>query len=145
MAAQTDVRTCSISRTLELVGEKWSLLAIRELMLGNHRFEQIARYTGAPRDILTNRLRKLEEHGLIRRELYQERPARHEYRLTRLGASLQPVITALRAWGDEHLADADGPPVLFRHSCGEILRPAVVCEHCGGEVRGGDLTLVVDR
>lgn len=142
MASGVDVRECSIARTLDVVGERWSLLAVRELMLGSHRFEQIVRHTGAPRDILTARLRKLEEHGLVERVLYHERPARYEYRLTPLGTSLQPVITALRAWGDEHLAGPDGPPVVFRHSCGEVLRPTVVCAACGEEVRGRDLTLV---
>ena len=104
----TQVRECSVARTLEVVGEKWTLLALRELMLGVHRFDEIAGYTGAPRDILTTRLRKLEANGLIERQLYQERPARYEYHLTALGRSLVPVVTMLREWGDRHLAGADG-------------------------------------
>lgn len=135
----TEVRTCSIARTLEVIGEKWSVLAVRELMLGNHRFDEIVRYTGAPRDILTTRLRKLEENGIIERRQYQERPVRFEYHLTPLGLSLHGVVTVLRAWGDEHLAGADGPPVLFEHSCGEVLRPKVVCTACDQTVRLEDV------
>lgn len=108
MTDRTEVRDCSIARSLQLVGEKWSLLVVRELLLGNTRFEQIRRYTGAPRDILTVRLRKLEEAGLIVRVRYQERPARFEYRLTGLGRSLDPVLSALSAWGDEHLPAPGG-------------------------------------
>jgi DNA-binding HxlR family transcriptional regulator len=136
----TNVRECSIARTLEVVGEKWSLLAVRELMLGNHRFDEIVRFTGAPRDILTARLRKLEEHGLVERRQYQDRPVRFEYHLTPLGASLQPVVTMLREWGDEHLAGPDGPPIVFEHSCGEVLRPVVTCAACLEPVLLGDVS-----
>lgn len=142
MATTQDVRDCSITRTLEIVGEKWTLLAVRELMLGSHRFEEIARYTGAPRDILTTRLRKLEEYGLVERRPYQERPLRHEYHLTPLGRTLAPVITMLRDWGDEHLAGEAGPPLVLRHSCGETLHPVVCCRACGREVHRRDLTVV---
>lgn len=134
---ESEVRVCSIARTLDLVGEKWSLLAVRELMLGNHRFDQIIRRTGAPRDILTTRLRKLEGSGLVERVVYQDRPIRHEYRLTDAGWSLLPIITVLRDWGDTHLAGPDGPPIVFRHECGAILEPAVVCGACGETVAPG--------
>jgi DNA-binding HxlR family transcriptional regulator len=138
----TDVRTCSIARTLEVVGEKWSLLAVRELMLGNHRFEEIVSRTGAPRDILTTRLRKLEENGLVERRQYTDRPPRFEYHLTTTGKSLMEVVLMLREWGDEHLAGPDGPPALFSHSCGEILHAKVTCAACGEQLRGRDITLV---
>ena len=136
----TDVRTCSIARTLEVIGEKWSVLAVRELMLGNHRFDEIVRYTGAPRDILTSRLRKLEENGIVERRQYQDRPVRHEYHLTPLGLSLHGVVTMLRAWGDEHLAGVEGPPIVFQHSCGEVLHPVVACAACERPVAIGDVT-----
>lgn len=132
MAAATDVRPCSIARTLELIGDKWSILVVRELMLGNRRFDAISRKTGAPRDILTARLRKLERHGIVARVPYQEHPPRSEYQLTDLGWSLQSVLTMLRDWGDAHLAGPEGPPVTFVHACGEPLDPRVVCGHCGG-------------
>lgn len=143
MAAITP-RACSVARTLELVGEKWSLLAVRELMLGNHRFDRIVASTGAPRDVLTTRLRGLEERGLVERVLYQEKPIRHEYRLTPLGKSLFPVITALRAWGDTHLAGPEGPPLRLRHSCGEELDPVVTCAHCREPIRGRDVSIIED-
>ncbi|MFT4286113.1 winged helix-turn-helix transcriptional regulator [Nocardioides sp.] len=127
----TDVRTCSVARALDVIGERWSLLVVRELFLGSRRFEEFARYTGAPRDVLTTRLRKLEEAGLIRREPYQDRPVRFEYRLTDLGKSLHPVIHVLREWGDAHLAGDDGPPTTFRHSCGEVFHPVLTCAACG--------------
>jgi DNA-binding HxlR family transcriptional regulator len=137
-----DVRICSIARALDVVGDKWSLLAVRELMLGNLRFAEIVRRTGAPRDVLTARLRKLEERGLVERVRYQERPPRSEYHLTELGWSLQPVITTLRDWGDAHLSGPEGAPVVFEHSCGEVFRPVVVCEHCGEAPARGSLKLL---
>ena len=124
---------CSIARTSAVIGDRWTLLAIRELMLGNRRFDAIASKTGAPRDILTTRLRKLEVSGVVERVQYQERPPRSEYRLTDLGWSLQPVLTVLRDWGDRHLAGPEGPPAVFVHSCGSVLDPKVVCAHCGQE------------
>lgn len=133
----SDVRECSIARTLDLVGERWSLLALRELFLGSFRFQEIVRRTGAPRDILTARLRKLEDRGLIARSAYQDRPLRYEYRLTPLGESLAPVLTVLRDWGDQHLAGPDGPPAVFTHACGAILRGVVICAKCGEEIVPG--------
>ena len=135
MADQTDVRECPIARTLQIVGEKWSLLAIREIMLGNRRFEEIRRFTGAPRDILTARLRKLEADGLVTRSEYQQRPSRFEYRLTDLGWSLAPVLTVIRSWGDTHLPVPGGPSLVFEHECGAELTPEVVCAACGEPVR----------
>lgn len=140
--ASPDARECSIARTLDLIGEKWALLAIRELMLGSTRFEQIVRFTGAPRDVLTARLRKLEEVGIVERSKYQDRPARYEYRLTELGRSLQPVVTVLRDWGDRHLAGPEGPPVTVEHRCGEVLHPEVTCRACGDAVRWGETRVV---
>ncbi|KAA1424230.1 winged helix-turn-helix transcriptional regulator [Nocardioides antri] len=142
MSVAAEPRECSIARTLELVGERWTLLVIRELMVGSRRFEEIARYTGAPRDVLTARLRKLEADGLVERRPYQQRPPRLDYHLTPLGWSLLPVITVLREWGDDHLAGADGPPLVLRHTCGATLRAVVCCSACGEEVRARDLAPV---
>lgn len=130
-AHPSGVRECSVARTLDLIGEKWSLLVLRELMLGSHRFADIVTHTGAPRDILTTRLRTLEQHGLIERRPYHARPVRFEYHLTDLGATLRPVVTMLRQWGDDHLAGPDGPPVRFSHSCGADFDAELVCVHCG--------------
>ncbi|MQY06702.1 winged helix-turn-helix transcriptional regulator [Actinomadura macrotermitis] len=130
MPKDADPRPCSIADTLDLVGERWSLLAIREISHGVRRFDGIARNTGASRDILTARLRKLEAAGIVRRELYQEHPPRHEYRLTPAGVELCEVLLVLMKWGDRHL-NAGDPPVRWHHGCGELLEPAVVCAHCG--------------
>lgn len=133
------VRPCSVARTLDVVGEKWSLLAVREMMLGTHRFGEIVKHTGAPRDILTTRLRKLEDKGLVERRLYSSKPARFEYHLTELGQTLSPVITVLRQWGDEHLVGPDGRPMTFTHACGVELDAELVCVHCGKPVAGSSV------
>ncbi|MFI0817411.1 winged helix-turn-helix transcriptional regulator [Streptomyces sp. NPDC021098] len=122
-------RECSIADALEMVGERWSLLVVRELMHGVHRFDQIIRNTGMSRDILATRLRKLETVGVIKGERYCERPQRCEYHLTPAGSELGDVLLTLMRWGDRHL-NADHPPVVLHHSCGEVLEPVVVCRHC---------------
>jgi DNA-binding HxlR family transcriptional regulator len=134
-------RPCSVARTLELVGERWALLALREIFLGVRRFDAIQRNTGAPRDILSARLRKLVESGLLRRSQYQDRPARFEYRLTDAGRDLLPVLLTLMRFGDRHLTEGD-PPLTYRHACGAELTPVVVCECCGEPVVRRDLTPV---
>lgn len=127
----TTVRTCSIARTLEIVGEKWALLAVREVFMGNRRFDEMVRRTGAPRDTLAARLHRLVEAGIFERRRYQERPERFEYHLTAAGRDLYPVVLTLMRWGDEYLAGEDGPPVLLEHDCGERVVPRLVCDACG--------------
>ncbi|MEU8250121.1 helix-turn-helix domain-containing protein [Nonomuraea sp. NPDC048916] len=129
-------RECSIADTLDLVGERWSLLIIREISHGVRRFDGMVRNTGASRDILTVRLRKLESAGITRRKRYSDHPVRFEYHLTPAGAELTDVLITLMKWGDRHL-HPDAPPVRWKHSCGEPLDPVVVCRHCGGEARAG--------
>ncbi|MFB7863222.1 winged helix-turn-helix transcriptional regulator [Streptomyces sp. NPDC056069] len=123
-------RPCSIADTLALVGEKYSLLVLREISLGVRRFDRIARNTGAPRDILTARLKRLVEAGILEKVAYSERPKRYEYRATPAGEELAPVLVTLMAWGDRYL-NADARPVVLEHSCGEALTPRVVCASCG--------------
>jgi DNA-binding HxlR family transcriptional regulator len=127
-------RVCSVARTLEIVGEKWALLAVREVFLGNRRFDEMVRRTGAPRDTLAARLRSLVSAGILDRRPYSEHPARYEYRLTQAGLELYPVILTLMRWGDKHLADENGPPLVLEHACGHRLVPSVVCEACGEPV-----------
>ncbi|MBW8483798.1 winged helix-turn-helix transcriptional regulator [Actinomadura parmotrematis] len=136
-------RHCSIAGTLDLVGERWSLLALREIARGVRRFDGIAYHTGASRDILTARLRKLEAVGIVRRERYQEHPDRYEYHLTPEGAELNDVLLVLGRWGDRHL-NPGAPPVRFRHACGEQLEAEVVCAHCGRPAREG-LTILDEQ
>ena len=123
-------RRCSIARTLEVVGEKWALLAVREVFLGNRRFDEMVRRTGAPRDTLAARLKTLVAAGILERRRYSEHPERHEYRLTDAGLDLYPVVMALLRWGDDHLAGDDGPPLVLDHG-DHRFRPALACECCG--------------
>jgi DNA-binding HxlR family transcriptional regulator len=126
-------RPCSVAAALNLVGEKWALLAVREITFGNKRFDAIARNTGAPRDRLAARLRALEAAGVVSRRPYSEHPPRFEYELTEAGQELRAVLTALRGWGDKWAVDA--PPSVFDHTCGHELDPVLTCRHCGEEVR----------
>ena len=126
------VRPCSVAAALEILGERWSLLAVREIGYGVHRFSRIAAYTGASRDLLADRLRKLEAAGIVERRQYSEHPPRHEYHLTQAGRELFPVMLALREWGDKWAVDR--PAAAVSHSCGHRLEVERVCRHCGGPV-----------
>ena len=123
-----------MARTLEIVGEKWALLAVREVFLGNRRFDEMVRRTGAPRDTLAARLRSLAGAGILERRQYSQHPVRHDYRLTAAAQELYPVILTLMRWGDEHLAGDAGPPLVLEHACGRRLVAKVVCEACGEPV-----------
>lgn len=125
---------CSVGRTLDLVGEKWTLLVLREAFNGVRRFADFQRHTGAPRPVLADRLRKLVGAGVLERVPYREpgRRERLEYRLSEKGADLQPVLVALMQWGDRHLADPEGPPVVLEHrGCGQPVSAVLACGGCG--------------
>lgn len=126
------VRPCSLAAALDVLGERWSLLALREIGYGVHTFARIAGYTGASRDILADRLRKLEAAGVIERRQYSEHPPRHEYHLTDDGEELFPVMLALSQWGDRWAVER--PVLIRRHSCGEPVQVDLVCHHCGRPV-----------
>jgi DNA-binding HxlR family transcriptional regulator len=139
-AVSAQPRTCSIARTLDIVGEKWALLAVREVFLGNRRFDEIVKRTGAPRDTLAARLRTLVAAGILGRRQYSGHPARFEYCLTDAGRDLYPVITTLMRWGDQHLAGDDGPPLVLEHHCGHRMVPQVICEACGEPLEARHVT-----
>jgi DNA-binding HxlR family transcriptional regulator len=131
-------QVCSIARTLEVVGERWSLLILRDALLGVRRYDEFLRSLGIASNILSARLQVLCEHGILERRRYQERPARFEYLLTDKGRELLPALAALRQWGDRHLAE-HGPPRLVRHrGCGGEVRATIVCEGCGRELGPGE-------
>lgn len=132
------VRPCSIAAALGIVGERWSLLAIREMGYGVHRFARIAAYTGASRDMLADRLRKLEEAGLVERRQYSDHPPRFEYHLTEAGHELFPVLIALQEWGDKWAVDE--PAVRIVHDCGHPLQAVPTCQHCGAPVTPASVT-----
>ncbi|MEU1595837.1 helix-turn-helix domain-containing protein [Streptomyces sp. NPDC005708] len=140
MAAPKDPRPCSIADALALVGEKYSLLVLREACLGNGRFDQLVRNIGAPRDILAARLKRLVDAGILTKRMYSERPQRFEYRPTPAGLELEPVLMTLMAWGDRHLRKEDDRPMVIEHACGNELVPVVTCSACGEEVRHGSQT-----
>ena len=140
--ASAEPRTCSIARTLDIVGEKWALLAIREVFLGDRRFDEMVRRTGAPRDTLAARLRTLVAAGILERRRYSDHPARFEYHLTEAGRDLYPVIATLMRWGDKYLAGDDGPPLVLEHSCGHRLVAQLTCQACGGPLESGQARIV---
>lgn len=126
---------CSVARTLELVGERWTLLIIRDAFLGVRRFGDFAERLGVARNVLQDRLERLVEAGILKKVPYQERPLRHEYRLTDMGRDLWPSIVALVQFGDKHLASAAGPPMLLLHrDCGGELDDRRMCRVCGAPV-----------
>jgi DNA-binding HxlR family transcriptional regulator len=135
-------QNCSIAGALELVGERWTLLILRDAFLGTRRFDEFQSNLGVARNILQSRLQRLVDEGVLRRERYQERPERFEYRLTDKGRDLWPVIFALASWGDAHAAP-DGPPRLFRHrGCGGRLTDRRICEKCGAELEVRDVEVL---
>ncbi len=122
---------CSVARALELVGERWTVLIIRDAFLGVRRFDDFQRSLGIARNVLQGRLESLAEYGILERVRYQERPERFEYQLTEKGLDLWPVVVSLLKWGDRHAAP-DGPPLLLEHrGCGGEVNDRRICEKCG--------------
>jgi len=127
-----DGQNCSIARALEILGERWTLLILREVLLGRRRFEEIRRNTGVATNILTDRLATLVEHGVLERR-------EDEYVPTRKAIDANPVLVALLQWGDAHAAP-DGPPRVLVHArCGHDAHPQLQCAHCEEEIRPGEL------
>jgi DNA-binding HxlR family transcriptional regulator len=129
--AELDSRTCSLARTLEIVGQPWALLVLRDLFNGIRRFDDLADHLGVARNVLADRLARLTDNGLAERVPYREpgHRARHEYRLTATGRDLCTVMVALAGWGDRHLAGAPGPPARFEHcDCGGSVHAALLCD-----------------
>jgi DNA-binding HxlR family transcriptional regulator len=134
-------RPCSVAAALELVGDRWSLLIVREVLFGNHRFSEIARNTGAPRDRLAARLKALVAAGILEQREYQTTPPRSGYHLSQAGQQLRPVIDSLRQWGDSWAVST--PPLTIRHH-EHVLRSTTMCTECGERVLSHDLERVVN-
>ena len=130
---------CSIARTVAILGERWTMVILRQAFLGARRFEDYQAGLGIARNMLTDRLRGLVEHGILERRLYHERPPRYEYRLTGKGRDLYPILVAMLEWGDRY-GGLDEPPMQLRHKCGELMHPQLVCDHCGEAVEPRDVT-----
>jgi DNA-binding HxlR family transcriptional regulator len=134
-------QSCSIARTLSVIGDRWTLLVLREAFLRTRRFEEFQAHLGATRHLLADRLQKLVDHGVFERVRYQERPARYEYKLTEKGRDLYPIIVSLLGWGDRWMADESGPPIeLVHRDCGHRMVPVPTCPHCGGRISARDVT-----
>ncbi|HQY15457.1 MAG TPA: helix-turn-helix domain-containing protein [Ilumatobacteraceae bacterium] len=127
---------CSVARSLDIVGEWWTLLIVRNIMFGQRRFEAIQADLGIARNILSDRLNTLVAHEVVERVKYQEHPERYEYHLTEKGRDLYPVVAALMAWGDKW-ESPDGPPLVMRHTCGEQVAARMVCAACGEPIEFG--------
>ena len=135
-----DGQTCSVARALELVGERWTLLILRDAFLGVRRFDDFQRSLGIARNVLNTRLQRLVEAGLLERRRYQERPERFEYRLTEMGIGLWPSIVALMQWGDQYLAGEAGPPLRLEHKgCGGTVNDRRACDRCGADLTARDV------
>ena len=131
----------SVARTLEIVGERWTMLIMREAFFGVRRFGQLARNLNIPRPTLSVRLRTLVDGGLLERVPYSHDPERYEYRLTDAGRELFSAIVILMQWGDKHLPHPKGPPIVLRHHiCGDIAEPRLDCARCGHEITARNVT-----
>ena len=136
-------QTCSIARTLEMVGERWTLLILRDAFLGVRRFDDFQRSLGIARNVLNTRLQRLVDSGLLERRRYQERPERFEYRMTEMALDLWPAVVALMEFGDKHLAGEQGPPMLMHHrGCGGRVLSSRTCADCGAELSARDVVAV---
>ena len=124
-------QACSVARTLSVIGDRWTPLVLREAFRGATRFEEFLEGVGASRAIVTERLAKLVEDGVLSREPYQDNPPRHTYTLTPKGRDLLPVLLTLQEWGDRWLDDGDGPPFTLVHSaCGKRTHARLHCTQC---------------
>ncbi|MGI8333227.1 winged helix-turn-helix transcriptional regulator [Actinomadura scrupuli] len=134
---------CSIARTLDVIGEPWSPLILRNLYVGINRFEQLQQSLGISRKVLTERLTWLAGHGILERRPYSSRPPRHEYALTAKGLELCDLLLVMVRWGDRWTAGEAGPPVLYRHhACGEISHVELHCSVCDRPMRATDLDVL---
>ncbi|NQD91654.1 helix-turn-helix transcriptional regulator [Pseudomonas sp. CrR25] len=127
-----DQQPCSLARTLSVVGDRWTLLVLRESFLGIRRFDEFEKRLGITRHVLAERLKKLVEAALLAKAAYQQRPLREEYCLTAKGLDLYPAVLALVNWGDRHMSGAEGPPIRHVHRhCGQRMHGVLVCSECG--------------
>lgn len=130
--ASLEEEHCSLARTIAVIGDRWSLLILRECFLRVRRFDEFQSRLGITRHILAERLKKFVRCGILRKAKYQESPARYEYILTQRGLDLYPVVMTMVHWGDVHMVDERGRPMLHEHkNCGKLFNPILVCSECG--------------
>jgi DNA-binding HxlR family transcriptional regulator len=131
---------CSIARTMDMLGDWWTPLVLREIFFGTVRFDDLQRGLAIGRNVLTERLRRLEAEGLLERRRYHDAPPRYEYHLTEKGRDFHPVLLAMMRWGDRWLHGRQGPPILVRHSCGAITQGELRCTECDEPLRHENTT-----
>lgn len=137
---ELDREACSVARTVSVIGDRWTLLILRDCFRRVRRFDAFEADLGITRHVLADRLRKLVELGVLQKTPYQDRPRRYEYRLTPKGLDLHPVLMALVHWGDVHMTDRRGRPLLYEHqACGKVFDPVTVCSECGEPVTAKDV------
>lgn len=133
---------CSVAQTLEIVGDWWTLLVVRDLLLGISRFDDLQERLGIARNVLSDRLTTLVGAGVVDKVPYQERPERYDYVLTEKGADLWTVVTAMREWGDRWAAPG-GEPVQMQHrSCGHVATVVPTCSDCGERLERSAIRMV---
>jgi DNA-binding HxlR family transcriptional regulator len=125
-----DPHDATIAAVADLVGDKWSMLVVRDVFRGVRRFDDLCADLGMSRAVLTGRLKKLVAAGVLTKVPYQERPVRHEYRLTTMGTELSPMLVALLRWGDRWMGDGEATAVLVHAPCGTELHQAFWCPTC---------------
>jgi DNA-binding HxlR family transcriptional regulator len=130
---------CSIARTLEILGDRWTALVIRNALVGITRFDDFQSGLGVARNVLADRLARLTEEGILERRQYQERPVRYEYVITDKGRDLWPVLAAMVTWGDRYYAPNGPPRVLIHEGCGGELVQHLTCASCGADVAPADV------
>jgi DNA-binding HxlR family transcriptional regulator len=136
--AELAEKECAIARTWAVIGERWTMMVLRELFRGSHRFEDIQAKLQLGRNVLADRLQQLERDEIIERRQYQERPVRHGYHLTQKGEDLYPLLLAMLRWGNTYTVDE--PPLRLKHKpCRHVVEPTMVCDSCGEELRRHDL------
>lgn len=137
-----DHQHCSIAGALAVIGERWTLLVLREVLLGRYRFQEIKRNTGIATNILTDRLQTLVDHEVLERRRYGEHAESYEYVPTQKAHDATPVLVALMQWGDQHATPAGGAPrVLVHATCGHDADPLLTCAHCAGRIEPTELRL----
>lgn len=136
---------CSIARSLELIGERWTLLVIRDVFMGNRRFDELQASLGVARNVLSSRLQRLVDEDILERRPYQRKPERFEYFLTEKGLDLWPVLVALIGWGDKHVTEGDPPVVIVHKECGGRVNDRRICERCAAELNVRDTRAVAGR
>jgi DNA-binding HxlR family transcriptional regulator len=130
--SKLDGEACSLARTVSVIGDRWTLLILRDCFLRVRRFEEFQARLGITRPILAGRLRKLVKDFVLAKVPYQERPLRYEYRLTQKGLDLYPIVMSIVHWGDVHMSGKKGRPLLHQHmSCGKTFDPVMICSECG--------------